>query len=150
MNLAKEDVRAIWDELQPLLRAHYLEIAHYQDIELKPSKADYAALAEAGALRCYTGRIDAALVAYAVFFVRPNLHYSGSLQAYQDVLYLAPDKRRGLAGVRLIRYAEKCLAQDGVQVVHHHAKLKTDFGRLLERIGYEPMDAIWVKRLDRG
>src|SRR5689334_18451912 len=74
------------DELLPLLRAHYLEIAHYQDIELDPDWDAYAVVQQNNALRVFTARQDGKLVGYCAFFLRKNMHYRKSLQAVNDVI----------------------------------------------------------------
>jgi GNAT superfamily N-acetyltransferase len=84
-----------------------------------------------------------------IFFLRPNMHYRRSLQAAQDVLYLHPDYRRGMAGVTLIRVAETRLRAEGVQVIYHHAKRTNRVGELLERLGYEHVENVYAKRLDK-
>lgn len=143
-----ERVSNLWEEAAPLLQAHWREIAHYQDIELKPDVETYARLQAAGQLRCYTARDSGRLIGYVVFFVRPNLHYSASLQAHQDVLFVALHYRKGMVGVRLIKFAEERLRAEGVQVIYHHAKRTNKVGGLLERLGYELVDEIYAKRLD--
>ena len=148
-NYQEELVSAIWTELAPLLERHWLEIAHYPDIPLAPDRAAYEKFERAEALRCYTARKEMVLIGYAVFFVHTNLHYSSSLQAQQDVLFVAPEHRGSSIGVRLIRYAERELGALGVQVIYHHAKRATNVGRLLEHLGYELIDGLYGKRLDR-
>jgi GNAT superfamily N-acetyltransferase len=127
------------------------EVAHYGDIPLAPDWSMYRAMEDSGALRCYTARLHGELIGYAVFFVRQNMHYSFSKQAVQDVLFVDKHYRRGTVGTRLIRYADAMLQGESVQVVYHHVKNKPelDFGPLLKRLGYEPIDTIWGKRLDR-
>jgi hypothetical protein len=137
----------LWDEAMPLLREHWKEVAHYPDIPLDVDTESYERLDEAGAIRCYTARDDGTLVGYALYFVRPNLHYAGSIQAVQDVLYLHPAVRGG-TGYRFIRWCDEQLTKQAVQCVYHHVKVIHDFGRLLERQGYEKIDIIYGKRLD--
>ena len=149
LTLQAEQLSDLWPEVRALLAAHWREVAHYQDIELDPDEEVYAHLEQTGQLRVYTARMGSILVGYVAFFVRPNHHYAGSLQAWQDVLYLAPEHRRGLAGVRLIRFAEQRLAAEGVQVVYHHAKRTNRVGELLGRLGYDLVDEIYAKRLDK-
>lgn len=136
-----------WPEMNQLYREHYEEIAFYKDIALEPDEETYMALAPA--LRVYTVRDGGALVGYAMFLVRPNPHYRSSLTATQDVLYLKPAYRRGMTGVRLLRHAEDRLRAEGVQVVYHHAKRTNRVGELLGRLGYDLVDTIWAKRLDK-
>jgi len=144
-----ERITDLWPELEPLLAEHYREIAHFQDIPLDPDKEAYAALQQTGHLRCYTVRDRGRLVGYCFFVVKPNIHYRSSRQAHQDVLYVAPAYRRGRTGVTLIRVAETRLRAEGVQVVYHHAKRTNKVGDLLGRLGYELVDEIYAKRLDK-
>lgn len=145
-----ERAAELWDEIRPLLIRHWEEIAHFKDIPLNPSVDAYARLEAAGVLRCYTVRLAGALIGYLVATVVPSLHYSGSLQAHQDVLFLLPEHRRGRIGLHLLRFAEKALREEGVQVLHQHVKVAHDFGPLLERDGYELVDKIYAKRIDHG
>src|SRR5262245_23443365 len=90
-----------------LIELHYKEIARYQDIPLDPDFSLYLAAEAAGNLRCYTARMDSLLVGYSVFMVRRNLHYRSSLQAIQDILFVAPEYRKSRIGVRLIRFCDQ-------------------------------------------
>jgi len=150
---AREWIHGLWEEVIPLLREHKQEIAHYPDIELAPDFATYEALEMAGILRVYTARDhDGRLVGYSAHFVRPNLHYSKSKQASQDVLFLLPEYRRGGLGLRLIQYADAQLATEGVEVSMQHVKARPDldFSPLLKRLGYEHVDNIYCRRLNHA
>lgn len=139
-------------QMWPLLERHYKEISAYQDIELKPDFRKYLAMQEAGSLRVFVAKdmnenkLD--LVGYAVFFVNKNLHYSDSLQAVQDVLYLEKSQRGKGIGGSFIDWCDSQLKEDGVQVVYHHVKTKFNFGLLLESIGYKHIENIYGRRLD--
>ncbi len=141
----------LFEEMLPLLTLHYKSVAHFQDIEFSPDYQTYLKLAEIGMLRIFTAREEKgnALIGYAVFFVRPNLHYKNSLQAVQDILFIHPEARG--FGKRFIEWTEDVLRAEGVQAVYHHVKAKPDlnFSPLLERIGYTLVDLIWAKRLDK-
>lgn len=154
-------------EMMPLLQRHWTEIGHYADIPLDVDDAVYRAAARSGALRVYTARAASAhtrvvraltgygqvrteageLVGYAVFFVRGNPHYASSLQAVQDVLFIAPEHRG--VGMRFVAWCDLQLQGEGVQAVYHHVKAAHNWGRALERQGYELVDLIYAKRLDR-
>jgi hypothetical protein len=140
---------ALWDELMPLLEAHWREIQHYPDIPLALDLDGYAAAQHAGCLRTYTARRDGALVGYACFVVRAGLHHRTSLQATQDALYLAPEARSA-TGAAFIRWCDAQLQAEGVQVVYQHVTSARDFGPLLERLGYSQVERIYSKRLDGG
>lgn len=154
----REPITGLWPEVAPLLHAHWREIAHYQDIPLEPDTDYYEGLDRAGVLRCFTVRLAGGtlvapepgmLVGYAAFFVKRNGHYRSSLQAFQDVVFLLPEFRKTLVGSRLLRFCDAELKAEGVQVVYHHSKAAHDIGRVLERQGYELVDLIYAKRLDR-
>lgn len=132
-----------------LFEQHRQEISHYQDIPLDIDLASYLKAEEIGALRCYTARVDGQLVGYCVLFVRHNVRYRSSLQAVQDVLYLDPRYRGRSLGVRLILFAERALQAEGVQVIYQHVKASRSEGRLFEALGYECIDHVYGKRLDR-
>jgi hypothetical protein len=162
---------ALWAEAMPLLQAHKDEIAHYPDLKLEPDIALYQANDAAGVLRCFTARMAGVfsvtparklndgesfewcesvanpLVGYALYFVRANPHYKSSVQAVQDVIYLDPSVRGG-TGYKFIAWCDAQLASEGVQAVYHHVKAAHDFGKLLQRQGYELVDLIYAKRLD--
>lgn len=131
-----------------MFQAHYQEIARYKDIQLDPDLWFYARLEETGGLRVYSARADGALIGYIIFIVRTNPHYRASLHAHQDILFLLPAYRKGMTGIRLIRYADEQLRAEGVQVVTQHVKDYADFGPVLERLGYEKIETTWAKRLD--
>jgi GNAT superfamily N-acetyltransferase len=147
-----ELIRGLWPEADPLFERHKDEIAHYADIRLNIDKASYEKAEEAGILKVYTARSLPAfsLIGYALYFVGPNLHYKDSIQARQDVVYLAPEWRKGRLGMRLIAYADERLRDWGVQCTHHHAKLAHPaIGRVLEHLGYTEVERIYSKRLDQ-
>lgn len=141
--------RDLFVEISPLLETHFQEIARYKDIELDPDFVGYDLMEARGSLRVFTARLeDGRLIGYAIYFVSPNLHYRKSLQAVQDVLFIHPAHRG--CGARLIRDADRELAKEGVQLVYHHVKCAHDFGPLLERMGYEQVEKIFARRLDRS
>ena len=141
--------RHLVDEIEPLLIAHYREIAHYQDIPLAPDLGRYEGLSKADALRIFTVRVAGKLCGYGVFIVSLNLHYSTSRQSAQDILYVSPEYRGAGLGRKLLAYCDVMLAREGVQMNAHHVKAAhPKLGEILSAMGYEPMETVWVKRLD--
>jgi GNAT superfamily N-acetyltransferase len=134
---------------EPLLRRHWQEIAHHLDIPYAPQWATYEVLEKVGKLRIYTARLDGKLIGYCVFVVSHNIHYGTSLEANEDVLFVAPEQRKGRVGIKLIEFCDMALKFEGVQLVKRHVKLAHNFGPLLERLGYEPIDQIYGRRLDK-
>jgi GNAT superfamily N-acetyltransferase len=138
---------AILDEIKPMLWEHWAEIAHYPDIPLEPNWPWYEGAEAAGQLRIYTARACFALIGYCIYVVGPGLHYKSSTYANQDILFFTPGHRRGRIGRDFIRFTENQLRAEGVHVVLQHVKFAHDFGPMLKRDGYEPIDTIWGKRL---
>lgn len=139
---------AVLDEIKPLLWEHWAEIAHYDDIPLDPNWPQYEAMESGGLLRVFTVRDERfALIGYCIYVVAPGLHYKPVTYANQDILFILPEFRRGRIGRRLVRFTEDALKQEGVHIVLQHVKVKYDFGPMLRRDGYEPIDTVWGKRL---
>lgn len=145
VSFGAEYVVKVWPEILPLLEKHWEEIAHYKDIPLEPDFEQYKKLDDLKLLRVFTARREDVLIGYCVYMVGYNLHYKSSLQARQDVLFI-DKKHRGFGG-RFIAWCDEQLRKEGVQVVYHHVKEAHDFGSLLVRLGYEPVDKIYARRL---
>jgi GNAT superfamily N-acetyltransferase len=138
----------VLEAIKPLLHEHWEEVAHYPDIPLQPNWPWYEGAEAAGTLRIYTARVRFALVGYCTYVVGPGLHYASITYANQDILFLEPEHRRGRTGRDLVRFTERELkAEFGHVVVLQHVKVKHNFGPMLVRDGYEPIDTVYGKRL---
>lgn len=139
-------VEAVRDEIGPLLAAHWHEIGQDKArMRLDPHWDGYMALEKAGALAVFAATSGADLVGYAVFFMQRHLHYRTVNVAINDLLYLMPGYREGMAGVRMISELERQLKEAGAQKVFFGVKAWHDFGPLLARRGYAPMETVWAK-----
>ncbi len=134
-------------EVTPLLMAHYTEVANYQDIPLRPRWEQYFTLQELGALLVYTSRQAGRLIGYNAFLKDRHLHYGTSMQAANDVIFIDP-RQRGF-GRKFIAWCVEQLRAAGAQVNSYHVKLSLDWGHILAEQGFEPVETVWVKRLDR-
>lgn len=139
----------LFDEISPLLQEHWQEIRHYPDIPLDPDWNAYLSMQAAGRLRVFTARVTATgeLAGYAIYFVGPHPHYKSTVFAVQDILFVHPNFRHNATGARLILWCDQQLKAEGVQVAVQHVKVAHDFSPMLERLGYETMDKILVRRL---
>ncbi len=146
-----ERIELLWPELIPLAKAHAYEVAHYKDIAMLPDFMAYEQAENAGKLRVFTARHNGKLVGYCIHSCGPAAHYAGSTQAIEDVIYLDPQFRKCGAGRDLVRFVDERLKTERVQVVLRHVKAKPelDYSRMLEVEGYELVDRIYAKRLDR-
>lgn len=135
-------------QMWPLLERHWKEVSAFLDIPLKPDFAKYVLMEQAGTVRNFIATLEGQLIGYAVFFVHPNIHYSTSLQAVQDVIYLEKSERGLGIGKSFIGWCDEQLRAEGVQVVYHHVKDKLNFGPMLETLGYKRIEAVYGRRLD--
>lgn len=142
---ARERFQDVIDEAVPLLVQHFEETARFKDIPLSPNFEAYKHLDDTGILRIFTARKFGKLVGYCTFFVQPHLHYRESLQAYQTLLFVDPEFRG--FGMRFIAWMDDQLKVEGVSLVHQTVTQKLDFSSMLSRLGYEPFENIYIRRL---
>lgn len=147
ISFQSESLIDLQEEISPLLVKHFTEISHYPDILLNPDWDRYFALENGGLFKVFTAREEGVLIGYNAFFLNTNAHYKDSKQASQDVIFIDPS-RRGF-GKLFIQWCDEQLKEMGIQVVYHHLKAKKNFGPMLETIGYELVDLIYAKRLDK-
>lgn len=141
-----ENFTSIKHEIRPLIEAHYQEIAlNKEKIKLNPDWKEYARLDRAGALRCFTARKDGDLIGYFVVIVNKSLHYQDHLFAYNDVIFLAKGHRKGLTGVKLIKFASECMEAEGVSLMMVNTKVHQSFDKILERLGYNLIERVYSK-----
>lgn len=144
MDFALEALAQVKREIEPLLKQHWEEIALNKDkISLNPDWEGYARLDAVNALRIYTVRKDSELMGYFVVIVSKSLHYRDHLFANNDVIFLAKGARRGLTGVKLIKYAIDSLAAEGITKLHINTKAHQPFDAILERLGFEEIERVY-------
>ena len=144
-----ERLTDIIDELKPLLEQHWQEIAGYKDqFPLNPDYDKYRAMDSAGLVHAVTVREDGALIGYYISFVLRHLHYQDCLVAMNDILFIRKDRRHGMTGSRMIRFAEKMLKEIGVNRMIMHVKVHHDFGRMLVKMGFTETEKNYEKLLN--
>jgi len=140
-------------EMRPLWEEHHDEIPQL-DMPLDPDLETYDLMQKSGTLRIFTARLggaadawDSMLVGYQIFFVMNHPHRRYSLEATQDILYLEPEVRKGIVGVKFIRWCDEQLKAEGVKTIFHQISAKNDFGKIFTRMGYELMDLTYARRV---
>jgi len=145
----REYFEGAYADALPVLRKHWAEITTNLDIALNVNEEAYRHSEANDLLRIYTARDGMVMVGYVALFVHRNLHYQQSLCATQDVFYVDPNHRGKMLGLRLIKFVEEQLKNEGVQVINQHVKIKHPaLGYLLERSGYTAVEKIYQRRLD--
>lgn len=146
-----EKFAAAIEEAQPLLEKHWDELALHKDcIPFSPNYSRYAALDASGRFLIVTGRNDGALVAYAAFRADLADHYSTTLWAEDDLIWVMPEYRRADIGSGLITRAEKELRDRGAVIVQIKSKIAHPaLAMLLDGMGYERTEIVHTKMLQR-
>lgn len=152
VTFALERMQDVQYEMEDLLPGHWQEVARDKDvIRLDPDWAQYFAMENAGGVHMVVARAEGRMVGYAVYFVRPHLHYRSSLSAICDVYFLKPEFRAGRTGIQLFREAERTLKARGVQKIFTGTKVRTaagergDKSRIFEHLGYELTEKLYTK-----
>ena len=136
------------EDAQELIRLHWEEIAVNKDkIKLNPDWDAYDTLENANALRIFTARDSGELVGYFVVIVGNNLHYKDHIFAENDIIYLHADYRKGFTGIKLIKFAEKCLKHDGVSVLKLNTKVHQPFDQLMSYLKFDLVERVYTKYL---
>lgn len=134
-----------------LVKNNWEEIALDKDtIPLDVDWDQYEFLESKGCLGVITARESGFLIGYNVFFYGRPIHYKGTLVGTNDVLYLAPEYRKGPTGIKLIRAGEKMCWERGCDMIRMHAKIHNELGYLLELMGYSLSEKIYHKLRPRG
>ena len=139
-----ENLANVKREAEPLLQQHWEEIALNKDIiKLNPDWKAYGELDRVNALRVFTARKDGKLVGYFVVIVSKALHYADHLFANNDIIFLTKPARKGLTGVKLIRFAIDSLKAEGITKLHINTKAHQPFDPILERLGFEEIERVY-------
>jgi hypothetical protein len=148
MDFAIENLAKVRREIEPLLMEHWNEIALNKDIiKLNPDWREYARLDELNALRIYTARKDGELMGYFVIMVSRSLHYKDHLFANNDIVFLTKPARKGLTGLKLVKFAMESLKAEGVTKLHINTKTHQPFDPIMERLGFEEIETVFSKVL---
>jgi len=145
ITLQREAYDAYLPAALPLYEKHWREVCwRPEKFPLAPDHERYRALEKAGALRIYTAREAGILLGYAVFVVTRHLHYRDVLVANNDLLFVDPARRGAWLGVKLLKLARDSLKAEGVQAVSIRMKDEHAWGAIARRVGFEPMEQVWI------
>jgi GNAT superfamily N-acetyltransferase len=141
-------------DIKPLFKRHWDELGRDRDrVPLDFWWEHAAALDTSGILRIMTVRLEGELIGYMLTLVSPHLHYKSTLHANVDAYWLAPEHRKGWAGVAMIRAHEKAMRALGVKrlFIGENLTFKNKRGKqmrgLLRALGYAATDVHFRKML---
>lgn len=142
------DLSSVWDQMYPLLQAHWKEVAAFQDdIELNVDAARYQDLLDAGLLKLFVCLDGHGLCGYSAYICQPNLHYRDHIFAANDVIFIAPELRGTALAIRLVEHCESELKKCGVSVVTYHMKVYAPFHSLMKATGHTHLEHLYGKKL---
>jgi len=149
MLFRQEFLADVIQEIQELLVLNYKEVELDQDIiKLNPDWDAYQQAENNNILKGFTARKEGKLIGYFVAMVTKHIHYKDHIFAGNDVLFIHPDFRKGFTAMNLIKFAEKCLTEDGVTVLTINTKCDKPFDVLLDRMMYKQIENVYRKRLN--
>lgn len=136
------------DESISLIQDHYNEVYPLREThDLSMDWDSYGKLEELGFLKIFTARDAGELVGYLWVIVSPNIHSKGSTTACDDGLFVAKSHRGKFIAVKLIKFVEKCLKEDGLKTLHLVGTTEKPIDALVERMGYSKIETKFQKVL---
>lgn len=138
---------ALADEAMDIFSAHGKEVVNHTATPIKIDIEAYQRAERVGCLRVFTARSEEGeLAGYAIYYVAIHPHYL-TPQAIQDGMYILP-KFRGLhVSSLLLKWVHKQLATEGVLDVYQSVPCSNDFGVILYRLGFRPLETVHHKSL---
>jgi GNAT superfamily N-acetyltransferase len=138
-----------WSQYYPdcldLWAEHYDEIAADKVRQaMSPDVKFYEVCDNAGVLSILTARHKGKMIGYFISVLRRHTHYD-TYCAFEDAYFMSREYRKGFAGVRLIKEAEKVLKRRGVQKIFVMTKGFKNLGAIFERLGYGLTDLTYAK-----
>jgi GNAT superfamily N-acetyltransferase len=141
---AFEKFDAFYDELGPLSRLHWQEVAKDKAAMQLDIDTDYYRAAEqGGAMAFVTARCKGKLVGYVWWLLYRHPHYKTMRCAQGDVHFLLPEYRRGMAGYLLLKKAVELIKTTGVKYCYLREKVGHEHPAMMRRLGFKPLDATW-------
>ena len=146
---APEKFDPIMIEGRALLERHRVEVAHFQDLMTLNVDDDIYRLLEAkDKLLIIGARDDGKLVGYISIFINTHPHYKHLLFANEDVMFVVPEHRDSSTGILLLKHAEKAMRGRGCHFFTVRTKVDHDHSLIFKRLGFTPIDHVFIKRLD--
>ena len=131
-----------------MIEDHFKEVYPAREVyDLEMDWDTYAKLEELGMLKIFTARDGSALVGYLWVIVSPNIHSKGNYTACDDGLFVASSHRGKSVAVKLIKFVEKCLKEDGFKTLHLVGTSEKPIDSLVERMGYKQIETKFQKVL---
>jgi hypothetical protein len=145
---AVEPFRRVYDEATSLLVAHWNEIAKNKHLmRLNPDEDVYGELADQNKLLLITardGEKNGKLAGYFLWFLVAHTHYKHVLVAEEDLHFLLPEYRRGLAGYQFLKAACAAALECGAELLVMREKIGHEHPAILQRLKFVATDIVYT------
>jgi len=140
-----EPFEAVYAEAGFLFDLHYQEIAkNKQLLKLSPDIEMYRKADKEGKLLVITARTPDKLVGYYMWVMVQHPHYSDVTIAEEDLHFLLPECRRGLAGYQFLKFAREVAIAYGAKFLLAREKIGHEHPALMQRLGFVPTDITYT------
>ena len=135
----KEQVEtfSIWEqEANELILQHYEELVTQKEVmQLKLNLKAYNQLYDKDILEIHTVRDDGKMIGYSMWIINSPIQFSDTLVANSNALFLRSDYRKGILGMKFIKWSIEEIKKRKPSRIFLHVKPFMDFSPILERIG---------------
>lgn len=141
--IAEENLTAVYAELEPLFRAHYLEMTKRLEANgvscapYNPRLDEYFKASDGGWLKTFVVRSDGKPCGHAIVYITNDMH-NREMIAQEDVLFVLPEHRHGV-GKRLVKFGLEFLRSAGVRRLSVSAMTDLRVANLWRRMGFKEM-----------
>ena len=142
-------VNVAWgfENLSQHFQQHYEEVGMYTEIyPLDIDRHHYEALEQAGLLTVIAAMDGLKPIGYMVWIVKRHPRYP-VIVGFADFYWLHPDYRGKTVAYRMFKFAEKELANRGVERLIVNYKISHPQGRFLMGLGFESFEVSCTKLL---
>ena len=143
LTFAREPFAQWHEEAFPLFKRQHAEL-HRHGFDLEPDCSLGMTLEANNKLLAYTARADGVLVGYAIFIVCQMAHYKSKTVAELDLMWLEPEHRAGVNGIKFIRFIEADIANHA-DIMRLRAKPDTSLSALAPRLGFQKGEVVFDK-----
>lgn len=146
MRVAEIQIADNFEQALPLLRANWEETGF--DAPFDPSKEQYVAMQECGALFAIGAFDGDQIIGYSTAIIVPYAHSQHYRYCATDALFVTPAYRHATIGARLIAETERIAQARGARFIAWHTRAGTGFAEVLGKRGYEPADVVMVRKFN--
>lgn len=148
MEIKQEFFFQVKEECQKLINSHYREVYPISDLFDFDLDCDtYQKLEDAGLLKIFTARCEDTLAGYLFVVIAPNIHSKGSWIPREEGLFVSEEFRGQSVALRLLKFAEKCLKDDGYIIFLMSDVKKHSVRPLMDKLGYQEIETVYRKVL---